>query len=45
MHYELSVELTPGGYRLSLLSHNADLSSVGLTHWGLWTQFPAEGSQ
>jgi Tfp pilus assembly protein PilE len=45
MHYELSVELTPGGYRLSLLSRNADLSSVGLTHWGLWTQFPAEGSQ
>ena len=44
-HYELSVELTPGGYRLSLLSHNADLSSLGLTHWGLWTQFPAEGSQ
>jgi len=45
MHYELSVELTPGGYRLSLLSRNADLSSVGLTHWGLWTQSPAEGSR
>ena len=41
--YRLSVELTPEGYRLSLLSLNADLSSIGLTHSGLWTQSPSKG--
>ena len=43
--YQLSVELTPEGYRLSLLSLNADLSSIGLTHSGLWTQSSSKGPE
>ena len=43
-HYQLNVQLTPGGYRLQLLSRSPDLPSLNLTHLGLWGQSFAEAS-